>query len=110
VAIPNALTLTVVGWSGTLAITRYGDIAWSILGIGAGKSITAVSGSIQVGWLNQTRIPSESEVISFLRGHGINFGGGYIVGVSAQYSPEHGTATQIGLFSPQMGVSYNYAW
>ena len=110
VAIPNPLTLTLVGWSGALTVDRHMDVSWSILGGGVGKSATMVSGSVQAGWLNQTTIPSQKQTTSFITGNGVNFTAGYIGGGGETWSPGNGFATQIGIVSPQIGVSYNYSF
>jgi RHS repeat-associated protein len=110
IAIPNPWTATLVGWSGTATIDRYDNFYWSPAGAGIGKSATFVSISLQNGWLTQTTKPSSKQLNSFLTGHSVNVGAGFIVGGSGSWSPGNGSAVQIGLFSPQVGGSYNYSF
>ncbi len=59
----------------------------------------------------QSKKPTASETHSFLSGHGISVGGGYFGGVNLTISPTNdGTksALGVGLYSPQVGASYNY--
>jgi hypothetical protein len=39
---------------------------------------------------------------------GFNFGGGYWGGGSVSWTPGSGFAAGVGLYSPQIGASYNY--
>jgi hypothetical protein len=110
IAIPNPITGTVIGWSGTASIDRYGDWYYSPLGIGAGKSATIVSGSLTVNWMDQLTTPSQSLLNNMLSTNGFNASAGYIGGVSESYTPGAGYSTGVGLFSPQAGASYNYSF
>lgn len=110
VAIPNPVTGTIVGWSGTASIDRYGNWYWSPLGGGVGKSATFVSGSATANWMNQPCKPSEKQLNNFLTGHGFNVTGGYWGGASESWSPGNGSATGLGFVTPQAGGSYNYSF
>jgi len=108
----------IVGWSGEYIIDRYGNHYKSVAGIGIGKTPWLVSGSISANWLEQSRTPSSEELVNFLSGHGFNIGGGFIIGGSLSISPSpypsernnSPRAWGVGLYSPQVGVSYNYVF
>lgn len=110
VAIPNPWTGTVVGWSGSASIDRYGNWYWSLLGVGAGKSLSLVSGSLTADWMNQRCKPSPGRLHDMLTTHGISFTGGFWGGVNESYTPGTGWATGVGFVSPQIGGSYNYSF
>lgn len=110
IAIPNPFTGTLVGWSGTISVDRYGDVFWSPLGAGVGKSATVVSGSLTANWLNQSCKPSQSQLSDFLSANGFNATAGYWGGISESYTPGSGTATGVGFVTPQVGASYNYSF
>jgi hypothetical protein len=109
IAIENPWTGSLVGWSGTFSLDRYGDWFWSPFGIGVGKSATVVSGSATVNWLDQCGTPSRQQLKSFLSQNGFNFAAGYWGGISQSYTPGSGFATGFGIVTPQIGVSYNYS-
>lgn len=109
IAIPTPWTGTLVGWSGTVSLDRYGDWFWSPLGGGVGKSATVVSGSLMANWLDRGCKPTKSQLSNFLSAHGFNATAGYGGGLSQSYTPGSGWATGIGLASPQIGASYNYS-
>ena len=76
-----------------------------------GKSATFVSGSLTGGWLNGCdKKPSEERLKSFLSGHSFNLAGGYWGGIGRTWVPGSGSATEVGLFTPQGGGSYHYSW
>jgi len=108
IAIPNPLTASFVGWNGTLTVDRNFTVYASPIGVSAGKSAGLFSGSLTANWLNQLKTSTGSQLNNFLSGHGISFGGGNVVGGGVSYSPGNGTATSLGLYTPQLGVSYNY--
>jgi RHS repeat-associated protein len=110
VAIPNPWTGTLIGWSGTASLDRYGNWYWSPLGGGVGKSATFVSGSVTANWMNQPCEPSEWQLNNFLSGSGFNATAGFWGGVSESWSPGNGSATGVGFVTPQAGVSYNYSF
>ena len=109
VAIPNPLTLSFVGITGNVNVDRYGHL---YLGIGpsVGKSATLIAGSVTANWLNRRKLPTQSELNGFMTKHSLNVGGGFIGGVQETWSPGSGTATGIGIFSPQIGGGYSYSW
>jgi hypothetical protein len=113
---PNNISFTgnagiaLIGWSGGVVLDRYGNLYWAPLGATVGKSATFGSGSLTAGWLNECGKPNESRLKGFLSGNGINVGGGYYVGGGVTWSPGNGTATEVGLYSPQVGISYHYSW
>jgi RHS repeat-associated protein len=111
IAIPNQITATIVGWSGNITIDRYGQIFLSPIGVSVGKSAFSGSASLTANWIAQSKKPSATETYNFLSGHGISIGGGYIGGVNWSISPTNsGTknAFGLGLYTPQVGASYNY--
>ena len=110
IAIPTPWTATLVGWSGTLSIDRYGQTYWSPLGLGIGKSATAVSGSLTANWLNMCGQPSAQELDNFLTQHGFSFSGGFWAGLNENWTPGSGFSTGVGFVSPQIGASYNYSF
>ena len=110
VAIPTPWTGTLLGWSGVVALDRHGGIYWSPVGASAGKALTGVAGNLTGSWLNQCAKPTEGQLENFLTAHGFSVGGGFIGGGGVAYTPGAGTATQLGLYSPQVGGSYNYSW
>jgi hypothetical protein len=110
IAIPTPWTGTLVGWSGSATVDRYGRWYGSYLGGGVGKSLTVVSGSFTANWLDQRGKPTPKTLRSFLTQHGINSSAGYWGGATQSYTPGSGWATGIGLVSPQIGASYNYSF
>jgi RHS repeat-associated protein len=109
IAITTPWTATLLGWSGTFSVDRYGDWFWSPLGGGVGKPATFVSVSATVNWLDQFCKPSQAQLSNFLTAHGFNATGGFLVGASQSYTPGAGFATGFGFVTPQVGVSYNYS-
>lgn len=110
VAIPTPWTGTLLGWSGQVALDRYGNLYWAPVGGTVGKSATFVSGSLTGGWLNQCGKPSEDKLKNFLSESSFNVGGGFWGGVGETWTPGSGTATEVGFFTPQGGASYHYSW
>ena len=110
IAIVNPWTLTLVGWSGTASIDRYGHTYWSPLGLGVGKSATIVSGSLTANWLNTCHKPTPKELESFLTQHGFSGSAGFWGGANQNYTPGSGWSTGVGFVSPQAGASYNYSF
>jgi len=110
IAIPNPWTGTLVGWSGTASIDRYGNWYWSPFGGGIGKSATLVSFSATANWMNQSCEPNKRQLNNFLSGNGFNFTAGNWAGFSESWSPGNGSATGFGLVTPQAGLSYNYSF
>lgn len=111
VAIPNPITATVVGWSGSLSIDRHGQTFISPYGVGVGKSALFASASLTANWMLQSNKPKANETYNFLSGHGISIGGGYYGGVNWAISPtkdDTRNALSIGLYTPQLGVSCTY--
>jgi RHS repeat-associated protein len=110
VAIPTPWTGTLVGVTGAATLDKYGKV-YVGFGPNIGKAWTGVSGSLTAGWLNQTTSPTEETLQGFLAGHALNIGGGYWGGGSLTYSPTSGsTATNLGFFTPQIGIGYTYSW
>ena len=110
IAIPNPWTGTIVGWSGTASLDRYGNWYWSPLGVGVGKSATLVSGSLTANWLDQRCKPGAAQLDNFLTANGFSGAAGFWGGVTQSYTPGAGWATGVGFVSPQIGVSYNYSF
>jgi RHS repeat-associated protein len=101
---------TLIGWSGTASIDRYGNWYWSPLGLNVGKSSTIVSGSLTADWLDKCHKPSPQELNSFLTKNGFSGNLGVWAGGSESYTPGSGWATGGGFVTPQIGVSYNYSF
>ena len=110
ITIPTPWTGTLIGWSGTVSIDRFGHWYWSPLGLGVGKSLTVVSGSLTANWLDVCHKPTPQGLTGFLTQSGFNGSVGYWGGVSQSYTPGSGGATGVGFVSPQLGVSYNYSF
>lgn len=109
VAIPTPWTGTLVGVTGAFSFDRYGNMYWGA-GPNVGKAATFVSGSAALGWLNQKKKPRSEELNDFLSAHGFRATGGFWFGGGLNYSPgTGGTATTIGLFTPQAGGGYTYS-
>jgi len=101
---------TIVGWTGTLTIDRYGNRYWAPVGVNLGKSVTRVSGSMTAGWMGGWDMPPPPSALKgFLSGFGCSAGGGYWGGLSFDWS-SGGQAIAVGLVSPQGGISCGYAW
>jgi hypothetical protein len=106
-----------VGWSPTVTVDDYGNVYLSVLGINAGKSSSIISGSLSRGELDDyfTQAPSRETMIRQLTGHSVSGSLGLGFGFGKSYSappfyppPRGGWATQVGIYSPQVGVGYNY--
>ncbi len=110
IAIPTPWTGTLIGWSATVSLDRYGDIFWSVLGVGVGKSLTFVSVSLTVNWLDSSNTPSSDQLSNFLSANGFSGAVGFIGGFTQSYTPGAGGATGFGFISPQIGGSYNYSF
>jgi len=111
IAIPNPITATFIGWSGNISIDRHGQIFVSPYGASVGKSTFVASASLTANWMLQSKKPTANETYNFLSGNGISIGGGYYGGLNWSISPTNdGTkdALGIGLYTPQIGASYNY--
>ena len=110
IAIPNKLTLTAVGVSLTGTLDRYGNIYGGI-GPSVGKSLTgfAVAGTANYVIDGMTRtVPNEDQLASFLSGHSITAGGGFITGGHGTWVPGNGFGVGTGFYTPQIGAAYNY--
>jgi hypothetical protein len=103
-----------IGGTGVVTWDRYGNIYLG-LGVNAGESLTAVSGSYTRGWIGDPLdddYPSPNNSESFLTGVAVNVSGGAIGGGGLTYSPGSNTqkiAYETGVYSPQMGVSVVYS-
>ena len=110
ITIPTPWTATLLSWSGTLSIDRYGDWYWSPIGLGVGKAATVASLSVTANWMNHGGTPSARELGNMLSSFGANAAAGFWGGVSESWTPGAGTATGVGLVTPQIGVSANYSF
>ncbi len=110
IAIPTPWTGTAFGWSGLLSVDRNGNVYWSPIGVGAGKSALVASCSLTANWLDRFSTPTPQNLNSFLTANGVSAGGGFIGGGSESYTPGSGWATGVGLYTPQGGVSWNYSF
>jgi RHS repeat-associated protein len=118
ISIPTPWTGTLLGWSGTFTIDRYGQRYYSVRGIGVGKALTGISGSLTINEMNtpascrvtnSCQAPSAKELKEFLTGHGINVTYGWGFGASYSVSPDRKSSVGIGIVSPQIGIGYNYS-
>jgi hypothetical protein len=112
----------VIGWSPTLTVDDYGNVYGSLLGFNVGKSSTFFSGSLARGEMDDyfTSPPPENVLINNISGHSINFSAGYWLGFGKSWTfsgdepfktaINSGWSTQAGLYSPQIGLGYNYTW
>jgi RHS repeat-associated protein len=110
---PNLYTATLVGYSCQITLDRYGNLYVGLLGANFGKGAMIFSLSLTEGYLSDSygcSKPSEDELIDFSKGHSINASGGLGFGVGMTWVPGKGTATERGVMSPQIGVSYIYIW
>ena len=110
VAIPTPWTGTLFGWSGHVALDKYGNLYWAPAGGNVGKALTFISGNLTAGWVNVCGEPSEQRLKKFLSRHSLNIGGGYWAGAGFTWIPGAGTATEVGFVTPQIGVSYQYSF
>ncbi len=102
---------SILGWSGQVALDRYGNLYVGLFGGTIGKSATVVSFSGTAGWLIDCgKRPSEDRLKDFLTKSSINYGFGYLGGLNVTKTPGVGKATEIGYFTPQVGSSYHYSW
>jgi hypothetical protein len=111
VAIPNPITSTLIGWSANISVDRHGQVYLSPFGGSVGKSAFMVSVSLTANLMLQSTKPAANETYNYLSGHGISIGGGYYGGVNWAMSPANSgniNALGIGLYTPQVGASYNY--
>ncbi|MCC6287001.1 MAG: hypothetical protein IT249_03885 [Chitinophagaceae bacterium] len=97
-----------IGWNFSGSLDRHGGLYLSPFGFSIGRSPTFISVSFTANWLDQGTVPTAAETNNFLSGHGVSFGGGYVVGVNGAWAPGNGTSHGAGLYSPQIGASYNY--
>jgi len=98
-----------VGGSVQFALDRYGNVYFGPGGT-VGKAATIVSGSLTAGWLNECGKPDSQRLNDFLTTHSFNAGAGYWGGAGVTWTPGVGTATEVGIVTPQGGVSYHYSW
>ena len=97
------------GVTGSLSVDQRGNLYFGF-GPEIGKSPTFVSGSFTGNWLNQYCSPTPQQVDKYLSG--LNVTGIVAFGVAAQQGgwPGSGTATGLGVGSPQAGVGGTYSW
>jgi hypothetical protein len=110
VAIPTPWTGTALGWSGTAIVDRYGNWYWSPLGGGVGKALSYVSGSLTANWMDQGCKPCPPQLKNMLTSHGFNAAVGKWGGITEFITPGVGSATGVGIVTPQIGGSYNYSF
>jgi RHS repeat-associated protein len=98
-----------LGWSVSVSIDHYGNVYFS--GGGGAAISTPLSGSLSAHWIATLDRPSEKDLKNFLTGDSLSVSAGYIGGYQVTYSPHSGLKTPVsvgvGLFSPQVGVSYS---
>jgi RHS repeat-associated protein len=107
------LTLNVgelVGYTFSLTVDRHGHVYVAPLGANVGKSATPGSGSLTAGWVRNWNGPvPQTDLTKFLTSWGCSavagYWGGYMFGWSGG-----GQAHEVGLVSPQGGISCGYTW
>ena len=110
VAVPTPWTGTIIGVTPvSLTVDRYGNWYYGV-GPNLGKAATVVSGSLTGGWFDQACTPTETQLENFLAGHALNVGIGYWLGGGVQFWPKTGSATYLGVLTPQAGIGYTYSW
>jgi RHS repeat-associated protein len=108
-ALPNPYTLTFVGISINLTLTRYGDL---LLGGGpnVGKSALFLNGSLVAGGVDGSADMTPSVLLSTLSewANNVSVGGGISMGMarSGFYGPR---SAEFGLSTPSVGVSAVYS-
>ncbi|EGO63824.1 hypothetical protein [Acetonema longum] len=95
------------GVGGGMIMDRYGNLYTSV-SVNTGKSGTVISGSVIQGGLNQPTVPTSKEMKDFLPGQSVNVSTGVGFGSGKTTSiPLGKTATEWGLYTPQVGASVN---
>ncbi len=107
-AILNPVTGTLLGGAGQLTLDRYGQIYLGG-GVSGGRSLFLGSVSFMTGRLLGDTVPNQERLASFLGGHTVSAGGGFISAVGLVWSPGNGFAEEGGLSTPQAGASYIYS-
>jgi hypothetical protein len=97
-----------VGWSGQVAIDRYGNVFVAPGGGNIGKSEFLFSGSISAGWIEPKQIPSSVKLNKFMSGNSYSAGAGFVAGFQETMS-NNIFAREVGLITPQIGASYHYS-
>jgi len=110
VSIPTPWTGTLLSWTGSVVVDRYGNWYWSPIGPGAGRAPYIGSGSLTANWLVQGCKPTQERLNDFLSGHGFTGAAGWWGGGNVIYSPGNGAAVGGGLVSPQAGGNYSYSF
>lgn len=101
---------SVVGWTGSITVDRYGRLYESPIGVNLGKSIDFVSYSVTPGWLPDFNGPAPPYALEeFLTGWGCSLGGGFGGGGFFQWS-SGGQAVSLGAVSPQVGISCGWSY
>jgi len=110
VPIPTPWTGTLISWTFSASLDRYGNYYYSNIGPGIGKAATVFSGSLTGEWLQQDRMPDAGQLSDFLSGDSWNASAGFWGGVVGSWSPGNGTAVGFGVVSPQLGANYAYTF
>jgi len=110
ISIPTPWTGTLLSWTGSASVDRYGNWYWSPIGPGAGRAPYIGSGSLTANWLVQRCKPTQDQLGNFLSGHGFAGAAGWWAGGNVMYSPGNGAAVGGGLVSPQAGGNYSYSF
>lgn len=119
ISVPMPKTSGWISWTISANLDRYGNLYWSIVGPGVGRTTRyPVAVTFTANWLMdgenyfrfQREMPSEEQLSDFLSRHGISMVAGYYGGVNIIVSPGNGVATGIGFVTPQVGGNYSYSW
>jgi len=103
VAIPNPLTLTLVGAQVGMALDRFGNVYLQVAGQ-VGKAPGVVGGSLMLG--DYRGNPTAEELSASMAGWSRGVAGGSIIGMGINASG----ATEVGLTTPQASVAVGYTF
>ncbi len=110
IPIPNPKTGSFIGWSGQMQYDKFGRFYHSPLGTAYGLQSFIPAISLTAGWLDECDNPKRDDLEKFLKGGSVSGGVGVGIGISSTYVPQVGTATEIGIFTPQIGGTQNYSY
>jgi RHS repeat-associated protein len=108
--LPLPYTRKFGGWTLQVTLDRYSRGYFTPRGLNGGRSwMTMPSASVTAGWLNQWSAATAGQLNSFITGWGGNVSGGYGVGAGETWGGQgNGWATEVGFFTPQVGISGTY--
>ena len=112
--LPDYMTFQVsggagIGLTGQLSIDMNANV-YLALGPNVGKSLVPVSGAVSFGWLDGSGPLPAAQVTNFMTKWTRNYSAAAALSAGKTTSPGNGWATEVGLGTPQVGVSATYAW